>query len=38
VNSYGKTVAPGVYFAVIRFEATEGTRDVCQTVKKILVP
>jgi len=38
VNSYGKTVAPGVYFAVIRFEATGGTKDVCQTVKKILVP
>jgi len=38
LNTYGKTVAPGVYFAVIRFEATEGTRDVCQTVKKILVP
>ena len=38
VNRYGKTVAPGVYFAVIRFEASEGTRDVCQTVKKILVP
>jgi len=37
-NSSGRTVAPGVYFAVIRFEATEGTRDVCQTVKKILVP
>jgi len=37
INSYGKTVAPGVYFAVIRFEASEGTRDVCQTVKKILV-
>ncbi|OGR68825.1 MAG: hypothetical protein A2081_01075 [Elusimicrobia bacterium GWC2_61_19] len=38
VNTYGRTVAPGVYFAVVRFEATEGTRDVCQTVKKILVP
>ncbi len=38
VNRSGKTVAPGVYFAVIRFEATEGTRDVCQTVKKILIP
>lgn len=38
VNSYGKTVSPGVYFAVIRFEATEGTRDVCQTIKKILIP
>jgi flagellar hook assembly protein FlgD len=38
VNSYGRRVAPGVYLAVVRFEATEGTRDVCQTVKKILVP
>ena len=38
VNGSGNTVAPGVYFAVIRFEASEGTRDVCQTVKKILVP
>jgi flagellar hook assembly protein FlgD len=38
VNTYGRTAAPGVYFAVIRFEATEGTRDVCQVVKKILVP
>lgn len=38
VNSSGRTVAPGVYFAVIRFEANEGTRDVCQVVKKILVP
>ena len=38
VNTYGKTVAPGVYFAVIRFQATDGTRDVCQTIKKILIP
>ncbi|MDO8805351.1 MAG: hypothetical protein Q7R35_13090, partial [Elusimicrobiota bacterium] len=38
VNDYGRTVAPGVYFAVIRFEATEGTRDICQTIKKILIP
>ena len=38
VNSYGRTVAPGVYFAVIRFQATEGTRDVCQVIKKILIP
>ena len=38
VNNYGQTVAPGVYFAVVRFEATEGTRDVCQTIKKILIP
>jgi len=27
-----------VYFAVIRFEATDGTKDVCQTIKKILIP
>ncbi|HNW43480.1 MAG TPA: hypothetical protein PKI19_03185 [Elusimicrobiales bacterium] len=38
VNSSGRTVSPGVYLAVIRFEATEGTRDVCQVVKKILIP
>ncbi len=38
VNTYGRTVAPGVYFAVLRYQATEGTRDVCQVVKKILVP
>jgi len=38
VNTYGQTVAPGVYFAVIRFQATDGTRDICQTIKKILVP
>ncbi|MGD9641992.1 MAG: hypothetical protein AB7V08_04550 [Elusimicrobiales bacterium] len=38
VNSSGRTVAPGVYFAVLRFQATDGTRDVCQTVKKILIP
>lgn len=38
VNSAGKTVAPGVYLAVLRFEATQGTREVCQTVKKILIP
>ncbi|MBI4351562.1 MAG: hypothetical protein HY550_09000 [Elusimicrobia bacterium] len=38
VNSYGRTVAPGVYFAVIRFQATDGTRDICQTIKKILIP
>lgn len=38
VNSYGRTVAPGVYFAVLRYEATDGTKDVCQTIKKILIP
>ena len=29
VNSYVAAVAPGVYFAVIRFQATDGTRDIC---------
>lgn len=38
VNDAGRTVAQGVYFAVLRFEATDGTRDVCQTIKKILIP
>lgn len=38
VNGSGRQVSPGVYFAVVRFEGTEGTRDVCQTVKKILIP
>ena len=38
VNSSGRTVAQGVYFAVVRFETSEGTRDVCQVVKKILIP
>lgn len=37
-NSAGKKVARGVYFAVLRFEASEGTRDMCQVVKKILIP
>ena len=38
VNMYGRKLAQGVYFAVLRFEATEGSRKVCQTVKKILIP
>lgn len=37
VNMQNQPVAPGVYFAVVRFEATSGTKDVCQTVKKIIV-
>lgn len=37
-NMSGRTVAPGVYFAVVRFSATQGSSDVWQTVKKILVP
>lgn len=38
VNNAGKQIAHGVYFAVLRFESTEGLRKVCQTVKKILIP
>ena len=37
-NLAGRAVAPGVYFAVVRFSATQGTSDVWQTVTKILVP
>ncbi len=37
-NMAGRAVAPGVYFAVVRFAATQGTSEVWQTVKKILVP
>ena len=38
VNMSGREVARGVYFAVLRFEAAEGSKAVCQTVKKILIP
>jgi len=38
VNSFGRTVASGVYLAVIRFEATDGSMKICQIVKKILIP
>lgn len=38
VNSSGRTVASGVYLAVIRFAATDGSMDICQIVKKILIP
>jgi len=37
-NSAGKTVAPGVYIAVLRYEATGGAKDICQIRKKILIP
>jgi flagellar hook assembly protein FlgD len=37
-NVGGRTVAPGVYFAVVRFSATQGTGETWQTVKKILIP
>jgi hypothetical protein len=38
VNNYGKKIAPGVYIAVLKFEATNGAKDICQIKKKILVP
>ena len=38
VNMAGAAVAQGVYFVVLRFEATQGTMEICQTVKKILIP
>lgn len=37
-NAAGKQVAHGVYFAVLRFESTQGTKNICQTIKKILIP
>ena len=38
LNNYGKKIAPGVYIAVLKFEATNGAKDICQIKKKILVP
>lgn len=37
-NASGNKVARGVYFAVMELKSTQGNRQVCQTVKKILVP
>jgi len=37
-NSAGKLVAPGVYFALIRLEGSDGSKGAFQIVKKILVP
>jgi len=36
-NDAGRRVARGVYYAVIRAEATDGSRNILQTVKKFLV-
>jgi hypothetical protein len=36
-NAAGRRVARGVYYAVIREEATDGSSNVLQTVKKFLV-
>ncbi|MFA6582751.1 MAG: FlgD immunoglobulin-like domain containing protein [Elusimicrobiaceae bacterium] len=38
VNASGRAVARGVYFAVLELKSTQGNRQVCQTVKKILIP
>lgn len=38
VNQSGRTIARGLYYAVIRIEETEGGANVLQTVKKVLVP
>jgi len=38
VNNAGKKVSRGVYFAVLRFEEKQGAGNICQTVKKILIP
>lgn len=37
VNQSGRTIARGMYYAVIRVEETEGGANVLQTVKKVLV-
>jgi flagellar hook assembly protein FlgD len=36
-NSAGRRVARGVYYALIRLEATDGSRNILQKVKKFLV-
>jgi len=38
VNSFGRPLARGAYFALIREEETLGARNVLQTVKKLLIP
>jgi flagellar hook assembly protein FlgD len=37
-NQNGRSIARGLYYAVIRIEETEGGGNVLQTVKKVLVP
>lgn len=37
-NGKGNKVARGVYFAVMRLQASQGAKQTCQTVKKILIP
>lgn len=38
VNSSGRSLARGMYYAVYRFEETEGGGRVMQVVKKVLIP
>ncbi len=38
VNASGRTLARGLYYAVIRVEETQGSGTVYQTVKKVLIP
>jgi flagellar hook assembly protein FlgD len=38
VNQSGRQVARGLYFAVVRCEATLGGKSVLQTTKKVLIP
>ncbi len=38
INSSGATITHGVYYYVLRFKGTQGNREICQTVKKILIP
>ena len=37
-NDSGKKIARGVYFAVFKLQATGGGKQICQTIKKILIP
>ena len=37
-NMSGATVTHGVYYYVLRFKGTQGGREICQVVKKILIP
>jgi flagellar hook assembly protein FlgD len=38
VNQSGRTIARGMYYALVRIEGSLGDRTVLQTTKKILVP
>ena len=37
-NKGGKAIAPGLYIAVFKFTSTQGTKELCQFKKKIIVP